>query len=130
MKSNVGARTVANEIQFFYVCGVGRAEAQLALLQHELPNLAVYSFRPAGILPIHPTPDAKSLQKFANVVGPWIGRVSKSLVIYTDVLARGMINAALKGASGTIEGWEGKGKVGNEGVFDNLEIRRLAGEGA
>ncbi|MCJ1350274.1 MAG: hypothetical protein MMC33_000255 [Icmadophila ericetorum] len=107
----------------------GRAEAELAALQSTLPTLAVYSFRPAAIIPIHPTPDAATLQRVGNVIGPWLGKVKKNLVIYTDVLARGMLNAAARGASGRIEGWEGKGGVGNEGVFENVEIKKLAGEG-
>jgi hypothetical protein len=53
-------------------------------------------------------------------------RLAPSYVINTDILARGMIEAALKGSSGSIEGWDGKGKVGNVGVFDNEEIKKLA----
>lgn len=44
------------------------------------------------------------------------------------MLARAMIEAALRGGNGSIEGWEGKGKVGNEGVFENADIKRLAEE--
>ena len=52
----------------------------------------------------------------------------KAYVIDASVLARGMIEAALKGASGEIKGWEGKGQAGNEGVFANEEIKALAGK--
>ena len=51
----------------------------------------------------------------------------KKQSIDTATLARGMIEAAVKGSSGMIPGWEGKGRVGNEGVFDNEEIKALAG---
>lgn len=52
--------------------------------------------------------------------------LAPSYVINTDTLARGMIEAALTGSSGSIEGWEGKGKVGNSGVFANEEIKKLS----
>jgi hypothetical protein len=40
-----------------------------------------------------------------------------------------MIEVALKGSNGSVEGWAGKGGVGNEGVFENEEIKRV-GRGA
>jgi len=48
--------------------------------------------------------------------------------VEADVLAKGMIRACFEGGGGVIPGWEGKGREGNEGVFENVEIRRL-GEG-
>ncbi|ORY78464.1 nucleoside-diphosphate-sugar epimerase [Leucosporidium creatinivorum] len=98
---------------------------ELALLPPTLP-LAPYTFRPAGIAPLHPIPDATWANRNLKFLFPLFRCVAPSYVINTDTLARGMIEAALKGSSGTIEGWEGKGKVGNAGVFDNEEIKQLA----
>lgn len=59
-----------------------------------------------------------------------VGRLFPSIVTDAPVLARAMIEAALRGGSGSIAGWEGKGQVGNEGVFENAEIKQLASESA
>ena len=79
-------------------------------------------------MPIHPIPDAPRTIRWGNaylipVLKPLL---AKKYFINTDVLAKGMIEAALKGDSGKIEGWAGKGEVGNQGVFDNEEIKKLA----
>lgn len=106
----------------------GRAEAALAALR-SLPTLTTYSFRPAGIVPVAPVPESGFLQR---VIGPPLfavmGVLSPGLLIKTDVLATGMIEAVLRGASGEIAGWEGKGARGDRGVFENDEIKRLAEE--
>jgi len=49
-------------------------------------------------------------------------------VITTKDLANGILRVAHAGASGTVPGWEGKGRVGDAGVFDNNEIKQLARE--
>lgn len=103
----------------------GRAEKEIALLPPTIP-IAPYSFRPAGIAPLHPIPDATFMNRNVRFLFPVIRRLAPSYVINTDSLTRGMIEVALKGSRGTIEGWEGKGKVGNAGVFDNEEIKKLA----
>lgn len=106
----------------------GRAEKALACLN--LPNLATYSFRPALIYPIEPTPEANLLQRASNAVVPVIKLFSAdpSFMIDTKELAEGMIVAALKGGQGSIPGWPGKGQVGNANVFENEEIKRLVRE--
>lgn len=109
----------------FYLL-LGRAEKSLALLRDTTPTLATYSFRPAGIVPIHPVPEAGTMQKVANCLVPVLKPFFGSYLINTDVLATGMIEAAINGASGEIKGWPGKGLVGNEGVFSNEEIKELA----
>ncbi|KAL8286791.1 hypothetical protein RQP46_004319 [Phenoliferia psychrophenolica] len=105
----------------------GRAEKALATLPSTLPNLATFSFRPAIIKPITPSPDdnlaKKAIYAFIPFVRPLINLVG---VVETDVLAGAMIDAVLKGGSGTIPGWEGKGGLGDEETFDNEEIIRLA----
>lgn len=75
-----------------------------------------------------PIPEASYLQKFANALVPVVKIFSSdpSFVIDTVELAQGMIQAALAGGNGKIEGWQGKGQVGNENTFDNQEIKRLA----
>ena len=107
---------------------IGRAERDLALLPSKYPTLATYSFRPAAILPVAPVPEVPFVVKIANAIFPVIRPLIKSHVIDTPVLARGMIEAALKGASGAIKGWDGKGKAGNENVFANEDIKALAGK--
>lgn len=58
-----------------------------------------------------------------------IGSFSSSGAVGADVLAKGMIRACFEGdGEGGIEGWKGKGSQGDQGVFENAEIRRL-GEG-
>ncbi|MCJ1238653.1 hypothetical protein MMC14_006644 [Varicellaria rhodocarpa] len=106
----------------------GRAERDLALLPSEYQSLATYSFRPAAILPSAPIPEAPRTQKILTTIVPVLRPFMKAYVIDASVLARGMIEAALKGASGEIKGWEGKGQAGNEGVFANEEIKALAGK--
>ncbi|GAA5990985.1 hypothetical protein JCM11641_007728 [Rhodosporidiobolus odoratus] len=106
----------------------GKAEHLLAGLPTAgHPSLAPFSFRPAGILPIHPVPDAPWFYK-----GPFlpvmrgIGTVFPSTAVRTDVLAKGLIEVCLKGGTGEVKGWKGRGEVGNEGVFKNEEIKLLA----
>lgn len=52
--------------------------------------------------------------------------VYPAAVITTKDLANGMLQVALTGGSGSVPGWEGKGKAGDAGVFDNQEIKKLA----
>ncbi|CEQ40598.1 SPOSA6832_02220, partial [Sporobolomyces salmonicolor] len=107
----------------------GRAEKDLALLPASgYPSLAVYNFRPAGIVPIHPVPEAPALYRSPILLGliKGLGLLSAKWTVRTDELAKGMIEVCMKGASGEVPGWAGKGKVGNDGVFDNLEIKMLA----
>lgn len=106
----------------------GRAEAALAALPTSSPTLPIapYSFRPAGIAPIHPTPDAPAIYRYLNWLFPVVGALLPTAIIKTDVLARGMLEVALKGSSGAVPGWEGKGQPGNKGVFDSEEIKKLA----
>lgn len=68
------------------------------------------------------------MKKSAYALIPFIrGVVDKALgAIDTDVLALGMVEAVLKGSSGVIPGWEGKGKAGDAGTFNNTEIIKLA----
>ncbi|BGP23961.1 nucleoside-diphosphate-sugar epimerase [Rhodotorula toruloides] len=109
----------------------GDAERQLAQLPSEgNPSLATYSFRPAGILSSSPDPNAAiaANRPFIQSAARILGRFFPSMVTDAPVLARAMIEAALRGGSGSVEGWEGKGKVGNEGVFENADIKRLADE--
>ncbi|GAA6057432.1 hypothetical protein JCM3770_002461 [Rhodotorula araucariae] len=106
----------------------GKAEKLLAELPSQgYPSLAVYSFRPAGIIPIHPVPEAPFFYRppFLSLM-KGLGALYPPAVIKTDVLGRGMLETVLKGAAGTLPGWPGKGAVGNEGVFDNEEIKKLA----
>ncbi|GAA5822171.1 hypothetical protein JCM11251_004880 [Rhodosporidiobolus azoricus] len=107
----------------------GKAERTLASLPSSgAPHLAPFSFRPGGIDPIHSVPDAHFFYRPPFSVLFWgMRKFLPSLMIRTDVLAHGMIEACLRGSSGHIDGWEGKGQVGNEGVFNNEEIKRLAG---
>ncbi|GAA6004825.1 hypothetical protein JCM10207_008418 [Rhodosporidiobolus poonsookiae] len=100
----------------------GKAEHQLAEMPSTVPSLATYSFRPGGISPLHPAPGRPWWH--SPVLGV-LKVVYPSGVIGADTLARGMIDVALRGGSGTVEGWEGKGKAGNEGAFSNVEIKRL-----
>lgn len=109
----------------------GRAERDLAALpisDSTFSSLAPYSFRPAGIVPVAPIPEASYLYRNPILSGlvRAVGFVAPSLVISTPELAKGLIEVALKGGSGSIGGWPGKGAVGNEGVFENEEIKRLA----
>ncbi|GAA5960026.1 hypothetical protein JCM21900_004026 [Sporobolomyces salmonicolor] len=107
----------------------GRAEKDLALLPTSgYPSLAVYNFRPGGIVPIHPVPEAPALYRSPILLGliKGLGLLSAKWTVRTDELAKGLIEVCMKGASGEVPGWAGKGKVGNDGVFDNLEIKRLA----
>ncbi|BGP31320.1 hypothetical protein JCM10296v2_003084 [Rhodotorula toruloides] len=109
----------------------GDAERQLAQLPAQgYPSLATYSFRPAGILSSSPDPEASLAynRPFLQSAVRTLGRVFPAMVTDAPVLARAMIEAALRGGNGSIEGWEGKGKVGNEGVFENADIKRLAEE--
>ncbi|BGO90847.1 hypothetical protein NBRC10512_003343 [Rhodotorula toruloides] len=109
----------------------GDAERQLAQLPSQgYPSLATYSFRPAGILSSDPDSNASLAynRPFLQSAFRTLGRVFPSIVTDSPVLAQAMIEAALRGGSGSIEGWEGKGKVGNEGVFENADIKRLAEE--
>ena len=80
-------------------------------------------------MPLHATPNASSAQKFANFLMPGMRKlpVLKELVIEADTLAKGMIQAVLMGSQGWIDGWVGKGLVGNENAFENEEIKVLAG---
>lgn len=146
----------------------GRAEKALAEMNEDpvlTAKLATYSFRPAGIEPVAPVPEAGRVQRW---LGPLVSRtrhggasgkrarerradqpgfpslfrfphaqlfpiirtVYPAGVISTKDLANGMLRAALTGGSGSVPGWEGKGKVGDAGVFDNEEIKRLAKEAA
>ncbi|GAA5892408.1 uncharacterized protein JCM6883_007345 [Sporobolomyces salmoneus] len=106
----------------------GRTELELA----QLPHIQAYSFRPAFIVPLTlPPPEHRSRYNtpFFQTLGKFIGSFSSSGAVGADVLAKGMLRACLEGSqAGGIPGWEGKGKEGNEGVFENEEIRRL-GEG-
>lgn len=97
----------------------------MASLSSSIP-ISPYSFRPGGIAPIHPIPEAALINRVLLYTLPVIKRLMPSMVISADVLARGLIEVAVKGASGEMEGWPGKGKVGNEGVFTNEEIKQLA----
>lgn len=103
----------------------GNAEKDLAGLAESLP-IAPYSFRPAGIAPINPIPEAALLNRVAMRLFPLLRMVMPSFIINTDVLARGLIEVAVNGSSGEMKGWEGKGKVGNSGVFTNEEIKLVA----
>lgn len=123
----------------------GRVEKALGLLRTELP-IATYSFRPAGIHSPTPNPgpsppppslsaptnplraDGPAIYRFANFLLPVIGAITPRYVIKADVLAKGMLEAVIRGGSGSIDGWEGKGEVGNAGVFTSEEIKKLAGE--
>lgn len=108
----------------------GKAERVLAELPSQgYPTLAVYSFRPAGIVPIHPVPEAPWFYRppLLSVI-KGLGALYPPMVIKTNVLAQGMLAAVLKGGQGDVPGWPGKGAVGNDGVFDNEEIKKLAVE--
>jgi len=105
----------------------GRTERELA----QLTSIHSYSFRPAFIVPLTlPPPEHRSRYNtpFFQSVGKIIGSFSSSGAVGADVLAKGMIRTCLEGSRGEIPGWAGKGKEGNQGVFENAEIRRL-GEG-
>ncbi|GAA5831834.1 hypothetical protein JCM5353_006180 [Sporobolomyces roseus] len=106
----------------------GRTELELA----QLPSIQSYSFRPAFIVPLTlPPPEFRSRYNtpFFQSVGKIIGSFSSTGAVGADVLAKGMIRSCLEGGSGGgVPGWPGKGKEGNQGVFENAEIRRL-GEG-
>lgn len=105
----------------------GRAESALASLR-TIPTLTTYSFRPAGIRPVAPVPEAGFLQRIVGgrFLFPIFSVVLPQYLISSDTLATGMIRAVVNGASGTIAGWEGKGERGDAGVFENEEIKRLA----
>jgi len=107
---------------------IGRTELELA----QLTSIRSYSFRPAFIVPLAlPPPEFRSRYNtpFFQSVGKIIGSFSSSGAVGADVLAKGMIRSCHEGGSGAgIPGWPGKGKEGNQGVFENAEIRKL-GEG-
>lgn len=106
----------------------GRTELELA----QLPSIQSYSFRPAFIVPLTlPPPEFRSRYNtpFFQSVGKIIGSFSSTGAVGADVLAKGMIRSCVEGGSGGgVPGWPGKGREGNQGVFENAEIRRL-GEG-
>lgn len=111
----------------------GLTEAALSSLSQSNTNskLAVYCFRPAGILPIEPIPEVSStIVKLTVKILPFIQFIYPSFVIDTKTLARGMIEAIVKGGEGKIRGWEGKGEKGDKNVFNNEEIKKLAEESA
>lgn len=110
----------------------GKAERILAELPSEgYPSLAVFSFRPAGIVPIRPNPEAQWWFGPAMAAVKGLGALYPPFAIKTDVLGRGMLEAVIKGRSGSVPGWPGKGLPGNEGVFRNEELKRLAaGQGS
>ncbi|GAA6037794.1 hypothetical protein JCM8097_005041 [Rhodosporidiobolus ruineniae] len=114
----------------------GKAERVLADLPSSgSPYLAPYSFRPAGIFPVQPTPELSWLHRGAvGIAKPIFFTLMPSMAIKADDLARGMIEACLKAVkseASEIEGWPGKGKLGNEATFDTNEIKALArGEAA
>ncbi|BGP15091.1 hypothetical protein JCM10213_002763 [Rhodosporidiobolus nylandii] len=106
----------------------GKAERLLAQLPAEgYPSLAPFSFRPGGILPIAPVSEAPWFYRppLLSIMRA-LGLIWPAGVIKTDELAKGLIEACLQGGKGKIEGWPGKGEVGNDGVFGNVEIKRLA----
>lgn len=97
--------------------------------------MQAYSFRPAFIVPqTLPPPEHRSDYNtpFYQSLGKLIGSVSSAGAVGADVLAKAMIQACIDGATpGGLPGWEGKGKPGDDGAFENAEIRRLgAGLGA
>ncbi|KAK4700247.1 hypothetical protein P7C70_g6001, partial [Phenoliferia sp. Uapishka_3] len=98
----------------------GEAEATLVALTSTLP-LATYFFRPAPVRSSNPT---VPFTTFQNIRFYLMSR----FVIDDDVISNAMIQAALQGGSGEIEGWEGKGKPGNEGAFGIGEMKLLAAE--
>lgn len=57
---------------------------------------------------------------------PAFSFIYPSIVNRTDNLARAMIESVLRGGSGEIDGWKGKGLLGNEGAFESGEINVLA----
>lgn len=110
----------------------GITEAALTSLSesNSNPKVAVYCFRPAGILPIHPIPEVQSTMiKLTTKLLPFIQSIYPPFVIDTKTLARGMIEAVARGGEGKIRGWEGKGEKGDKNVFNNEEIKKLASEG-
>ncbi|GAA6006320.1 uncharacterized protein JCM10292_002647 [Rhodotorula paludigena] len=110
----------------------GKAERILAALPSEgYPSLAVFSFRPAGIVPIRSNPEAQWWFGPAMAAVKGLGALYPPFAIKTDALGRGMLEAVIKGRSGSVPGWLGKGLPGNEGVFRNEELKRLAaGQGS
>ncbi|KAL8291632.1 hypothetical protein RQP46_001890 [Phenoliferia psychrophenolica] len=97
----------------------GDAERIISSLQSTLP-LATYMFRPAPVLPVTPGyyDTLSTIQKVRFYV-------FDRFVIRADVIARAMLQAVLEGGSGAIQGWEGKGKEGNEGTFGIGEMKAL-----
>ncbi|KAK4705683.1 hypothetical protein P7C70_g518, partial [Phenoliferia sp. Uapishka_3] len=106
----------------------GRAEAQLATLSASHPTLSTFSFRPAMILPVTPSPDDMFVKKMIFSIVRFIRPLINKYTIDANVLAQGMMEAIFRGGSGVIPGWEEKGKEGDFGAFGNLEIAKLASE--
>lgn len=105
----------------------GRTEVALANLRDTYSNLTTYSFRAGGIQPIHPVPEAPlTMRIMIRTLLPVFNVIYPSIVNRTDVLAQGMIEAVLRGGSGEIEGWKGKGLLGNQNAFESGEINMLA----
>ncbi|GAA5953408.1 hypothetical protein JCM3765_005029 [Sporobolomyces pararoseus] len=105
----------------------GRTELELTQLSH----IQSYSFRPAFIVPLTlPPPEHRTRYNtpFFQFLGKITGWISSSGAVGADVLAKGMIRVCLEGGgAGGLPGWEGKGKEGNAGAFENSEISRLGG---
>lgn len=98
-------------------------------MRTQYPALTSYSLRAGGIRPVQPIPDAPFIVRtLSKAILPIFSAVAPSIVNKTDVLARAMIESVLKGGSGEIEGWKGKGAVGNENTFESPEINTLAQE--
>lgn len=97
-----------------------------AKLMKDFPTLATYIFRPAGINPVSPIPEQTAMVRTAVKIYPLLKRIYPSFVIDSSVLANGMLESIIRGGSGKIEGWEGKGQAGDLNVFNNEEIKQLA----
>ena len=123
LSEDICIESIANSAEFL----VGRTELELT----RLPHIQSYSFRPAFIVPLTlPPPEHRTRYNtpFFQFLGKVTGSISSSGAVGADVLAKGMIRACLEGGgAGGLPGWEGKGKAGDAGAFENSEIRRLGG---
>ncbi|GAA6058854.1 hypothetical protein JCM10212_002798 [Sporobolomyces blumeae] len=109
----------------------GQTERDLSLV----PALAAYSFRPGFIVPtVVPPPAYRSTYNtpFYQGLGNLVSRASDSMAIRGDLLAKALIEVCLQGGrpGGLGEGWDAKGRTGNDGVFENREALKIARDGA
>jgi len=115
--SGQGASWSSSRILFARV--KGQAEKALAELPRTVPNLRVYSFRPAYIHHSHPVPDAGFSQKYVGpLLAPIFTTLFTSMICPDSDLAKGMIEVGLNGHSS-------KGGETEAGVFSNNEIKNV-----